>query len=174
MLSINKFKLDAVSIIDNFFIHYVQQIITSKMHNQEIYQLLYLSSACEGFDQIALLDMLAKAREKNSSLSITGLLLHNDGNFLQLIEGPKQNIHKLFNSIRHDKRHKDIIVLIEKSVDTRLFSEWSMGLRELSRQELTNYPGLSNYFGNNNDLNEIEEATSQVLQLIAMFRENNH
>jgi hypothetical protein len=144
------------------------------MHNQEIYQLLYLSSACEGFDQIALLDMLAKAREKNNSLSITGLLLHNDGNFLQLIEGPKENIHTLFNSIRHDKRHKDIIVLIEETADSRLFSEWSMGLRNLSSHELKKYPGLSNYFGSNNELNKIEAPTSQVLQLIAMFRENNH
>lgn len=142
--------------------------------NNDIYQLLYLSSACAHFDQGALLNMLTKAREKNHSLGITGLLLHNNGNFLQLIEGPEENIHTLFDSIRQDTRHQDIIILFQETTHVRLFTEWSMGLREISDEELKSIPGLSSYFEAKTGYINSEESSNRALQLITMFKNNNH
>lgn len=126
------------------------------------------------FDTGALLEMLKKARQKNTALGITGLLLHNNGNFLQLIEGSKENVTALFNTISNDDRHRDIIVLISESTNDRLFPEWSMGLREITTEEFNRIPGLSNYFGEHASLIADNEIASKAMQLIAMFRSNNH
>lgn len=91
------------------------------------------------------LDLLvAKARARNRSLGVTGMLLFEDSSFVQTIEGPPAALSTLWASIQRDARHKQIEVLSEHMVATRLFSEWELLLdgrfdelpREASRATL--------------------------------------
>ncbi|MBU7578938.1 MAG: BLUF domain-containing protein [Porphyrobacter sp.] len=73
------------------------------------------------------LDMLAaRARGRNRSLGITGMLLFEDGCFLQSLEGPPAALSKLWASIQRDGRHNHIEVLSEHIATARLFSEWDL------------------------------------------------
>ena len=49
--------------------------------------LIYASSATKAMSQDELKALLAKARTNNQRDNITGMLLYNDGNFLQVLEG---------------------------------------------------------------------------------------
>ncbi|WP_022906673.1 BLUF domain-containing protein, partial [Curtobacterium sp. B18] len=44
--------------------------------------LVYMSSATEPFDDDALEDVLAHARERNTADGLTGLLVHRNGRFM--------------------------------------------------------------------------------------------
>ncbi|WP_448204634.1 BLUF domain-containing protein [Azospirillum sp. sgz302134] len=74
---------------------------------------------------------LACAR-KNQALGVTGFLLHLDGLFLQVLEGERSVLEPLFNTIRHDDRHRKVEVLLyEDSVTKPNFAFWSMNLGPL-------------------------------------------
>lgn len=73
------------------------------------------------------LDLLArKARARNRSLDVTGMLLFEDGCFLQTLEGPPGAVAALWSSIQRDERHDHIEVLSEHMAAARLFSDWDL------------------------------------------------
>jgi len=73
------------------------------------------------------LDLLvARARARNRRLGVTGMLLFEDGCFLQTLEGPPDALSTLWSSIQRDGRHKQIEVLSEHMAATRLFSDWDL------------------------------------------------
>lgn len=73
------------------------------------------------------IDLLAgKARERNRSLDVTGMLLFEEGRFLQTLEGPPGAVAQLWSSIQRDERHERIEVLSEHMAAARLFSGWDL------------------------------------------------
>jgi hypothetical protein len=69
----------------------------------------YASTAAVPFDHQELLDLLSKVRERNAQLDITGLLLHQSGDFFQVIEGSQLAITQLLAEIGEDDRHRDVV-----------------------------------------------------------------
>ena len=95
--------------------------------------LTYQSRAVTRPSESDLEQLVAKARERNRSLGVTGMLLYENGRYLQTLEGPPQGLRKVWESIRRDERHRDIEVLTEHMVASRLFSDWDLLL--YSREE---------------------------------------
>jgi methanogenic corrinoid protein MtbC1 len=77
--------------------------------------------------------LVKQARERNRSLGVTGMLLYENGRFLQTLEGPPASLQTVWSSISRDQRHQDIEVLTEHVVSSRLFSDWDLLL--YSREE---------------------------------------
>ena len=53
-------------------------------------------------------DIRTVSKQKNRDDEITGVLFYENGNFLQAIEGPEQNIEALVERLRRDKRHRQM------------------------------------------------------------------
>lgn len=70
--------------------------------------------------------LVGKARARNRSLDVTGMLLFENGYFLQTLEGPPEKLELLWSSIKRDVRHDHIEVLSEHIVPARLFSNWNL------------------------------------------------
>lgn len=70
--------------------------------------------------------LVGKARGRNRSMSITGMLLYEEGAFLQTLEGPPDKLDALWTSIKQDPRHDHIEVLSEHIAPARLFSDWDL------------------------------------------------
>jgi hypothetical protein len=82
-----------------------------------MYRLAYVSTAHGDITSEVLQDILESAIENNRSASVTGFMLFNGNNFLQLLEGPQENVEGIMAKICKDKRHRSIIVILrEKSV----------------------------------------------------------
>ena len=92
-----------------------------------MFQLMYVSTASwtmNGADLSAILDV---SRANNRRLGVTGILLHLDHGFLQILEGPKDAVMEIFSNIERDHRHIGVRVLLQQDVPDRLFGEWTMG-----------------------------------------------
>jgi adenylate cyclase len=67
------------------------------------------------------------SRRNNQLADINGALLYTHGIFFQVLEGAKDKIDLLYEKIRHDPRHMDILCLKnEDNISEKIFSEWSM------------------------------------------------
>ena len=123
-------------------------------------QLVYVSNAVRAFTDDQLRDLLTKARAKNTSLNITGMLLHQDGAFLQMLEGEAAAVDSLFTRICGDGRHKAITMLVRTEVGGRTFSDWSMGFTDVkgSAKKLLGYRHIGDLAGLVGDVREIERV----------------
>lgn len=102
----------------------------------DVYKLVYLSFSKGEIKEDLIDTILEKAHKNNPELNITGVLLHQSGVFLQLLEGPKKNVRQLFDKISSDDRHEKIKVICETIVENRLFSDWSMASGSLSEIDI--------------------------------------
>jgi len=69
---------------------------------------------------------LEKFRKTNQVNEITGVLCSGEGIFLQVLEGERSAVNKLYVDICKDQRHTDIELLHFEEVTERLFYAWSM------------------------------------------------
>ncbi len=95
--------------------------------------LTYKSMATTNPTPADLKAMVSKARARNRELGITGMLLFEDGCFLQTLEGPPDQLDMVWDSIKRDPRHRDIQVLSEHVINSRLFSAWDLMLYDRQR-----------------------------------------
>ena len=89
--------------------------------------LVYVSSATRLLSHADLLKLLHTSRRNNQRAQITGVLLYDDGNFLQAVEGPDQAIRDLYRRLEEDDRHHHLRIVLEEPIEERQFPQWSMG-----------------------------------------------
>ena len=88
-------------------------------------QYLYISTAPDlGREEVD--EILAASARNNPKREITGLLLYNGRNFLQLLEGSESQLVGLMTRIAHDPRHSGVSMLGRREVEDRVCPDWAM------------------------------------------------
>ena len=64
---------------------------------------------------------------------ISGMLLYHEGNFLQVLEGPDENVDALYKKIQKDPGHSKSMLLLRETIKKKEFEDWSMGFVDTSR-----------------------------------------
>lgn len=100
-----------------------------------------MSSQSRIMSQKSIEEFLFQVREKNKQLTITGILLLIQGKFVQYIEGPADEIDKVYQSISNDKRHTDMILLDSGDLKDRQFKDWSMAYKEVEEKQIKRIVG---------------------------------
>ncbi|MFX5574661.1 BLUF domain-containing protein, partial [Acinetobacter baumannii] len=73
---------------------------------------------------------------------ITGVLCYSDTTFVQVLEGGRDQVNRLYGRLLRDDRHRDVILLAYESIDERQYSSWTMGkirLDKINRSLLLKY-----------------------------------
>ncbi len=93
-------------------------------------QITYISTAkhVRDADLSAILEV---SRRNNARDGITGLLLFNGKRFLQALEGPPALVHKAYDRIKADARHRAAVILATSTVDVRQFGSWDMAFQRV-------------------------------------------
>lgn len=135
----------------------------------------YVSQSQKPFSLDALSGLLDHSRARNARDGITGCLVYryNDdfdrGNFLQVLEGPEAAIDDVWQRISEDTRHHTIVVIDEGTIDERMFSNWSMGFRNVDAEDLKNVEGFAD-LGSDTFWEKIgEQNLSNGLELLKSF-----
>ncbi|MEM9084987.1 MAG: BLUF domain-containing protein [Pseudomonadota bacterium] len=90
-----------------------------------ISQYLYISTA-PSLSREEVDAILATSQRNNPARDVTGLLLYNGRNFLQLLEGEESELVSLMVRISHDPRHTGISMIDRKTVEQRACPDWAM------------------------------------------------
>ncbi|KTT76264.1 BLUF domain-containing protein [Sphingomonas endophytica] len=89
-------------------------------------QIVYISSAVGSVDTAPILDT---SRRNNARDGVTGLLYADGRRFLQALEGEPHMVEAAFARIIGDPRHRAIVMLSQREVETREFGAWAMAER---------------------------------------------
>jgi hypothetical protein len=98
-------------------------------------RLMYASRAAAGVDQDELVAIVRKSKANNPALGITGVLCMclNERIFMQVLEGGRTGVNRLYNRIAADPRHTDVELMSYEEIGERRFAGWSMGQVNMSR-----------------------------------------
>ena len=113
---------------------------------KDLVELSYLSEAVSDMSFLGLMRLLESARAFNQTHGITGILLYDNQQFGQIIEGERANIMKVWKRIQEDKRHHRIELLEIREISERSYPDWL--LRFYGGETLTrDYPALAEMVG---------------------------
>ena len=103
---------------------------------------IYHSAATPGLSSLDVDEILAASRTRNPHNGVTGMLLLENGRFLQVLEGPEEEVRGLMASIADDPRHEHVRILVEEIQTGRRFPDWAMArghVAELEAMALDEY-----------------------------------
>lgn len=129
----------------------------------------YMSSQSRIMSKKSIEDFLFQVRDKNKRLAITGILLLIQGKFVQYIEGPAEEIDKVYNSISRDSRHTDMILLDSGNLSERQFKNWSMAYKVVDQKQIQEIIGEEKLELEDVFLNEKDYKNHPVLLVLYDF-----
>ena len=113
---------------------------------KDLVELSYLSEAVSDMSFLGLMRLLESARAFNQKNGITGILLYDNQQFGQIIEGERASIMKVWKRIQEDRRHHRVELLEIREITERSFPDWL--LRFYGGDTLTrDYPALVEMVG---------------------------
>jgi hypothetical protein len=105
-----------------------------------------------------------KAKQNNSKRNITGILIYQNGNYLQVLEGDEKYVDLTFSKIKFDPRHKNIIKVINNSIEQRIFEDYNFGFSVVKSSE--EFKQLNEY------LEWLREADNRIANKVIAMVEN--
>ena len=89
---------------------------------------VYVSTANGSVTTESLEALLSDARRYNLASGVTGVLLYGEGSYMQCFEGPDSAVRETYTRILASRQHRNIIELMNTSVERRSFEGWDMAL----------------------------------------------
>lgn len=125
--------------------------------------IIYTSTAVKEPTDAALASLLRKARKKNASLELSGMLLYSARTFFQVLEGPPANVERLFDTIKSDPRHGAVTRIIGEPIRRRAFASWTMGFAQAAPSELASIDGLNDFFSGGGCVGDLDHGRAKML-----------
>ncbi|TDN38130.1 BLUF domain-containing protein [Hymenobacter sp. UV11] len=144
---------------------------------QPLYQIIYHSLATgDGLPPEELAELLRQARAYNQNRRLTGLLLYaaDTKEFVQVLEGPRDEIDALYERIARDARHKHAFVLHEGPAKGRMFPDWRMGFVATATHDLrttTGYLSLARQPGRISPFSLVVHVPEELRRFLSSFTE---
>lgn len=132
-------------------------------------QVIYTSAATRELKREELSDLLRQSRLHNLQAGITGILLHSQGSFFQVLEGEQNLVDDLVARIARDPRHANLTIIIREPISRRSFADWTMGFADVAPHEVGSIVGLNDFFGEAGCFAAIDSGRAK--KLLNAFRE---
>ena len=142
----------------------------SSTSGEKLFHLGYVSVETSDLGSEGMVSLLDEARRNNAELNLTGILLHRDRSFYQVLEGEESEVKRAFEHIEKDKRHKAVDVLFEGHVEQREFADWQMGFLNLDGLNPETLKGYSDFLSREDNAKDFLENLSRGKRLALMFR----
>ncbi len=89
-------------------------------------RILYVSRAVGPQTGTVTAGILATAQAHNAAHGVSGVLCQGQGLYLQVLEGERSEINRLYAHILQDRRHQDVQMLAFEEIGQRRYTGWSM------------------------------------------------
>ena len=130
-------------------------------------RLIYRSDCSDSFmPNDDLRTLVSQSAENNRAANITGLLILSGDSFLQVLEGPADDVNRLFRRIMADPRHQNIRLISYEQIGPTYFDDWDMHLVDLF--DLSKHPRqiLAGKYQVKNGVVQIPERLHEVYALL--------
>lgn len=134
------------------------------------YCIVYISSTL--LSEVELTQIMERSTINNRSLGITGVLLYFNGSVIEVLEGEKDKVVSLYETISRDPRHSQLIQLYAHSVERRSFPGWFVGYKTLSKVEFDQVKGLIPII--EKPLETMQMKDNLIMGLVQIFYQNNY
>jgi len=121
-------------------------------------QLIYVSTATSRISADDLQSLMFISQANNLRFNITGLLIYDQGTFCQVLEGERDAVHDLYEKIKLDNMHNNLIKFYDDLIERREFSSWSMkciNLDQYNKYEIRGYREFNDLVHNWNFINPL-------------------
>ena len=135
-----------------------------------LFHLGYVSTETGDMGTQGMIELMTEARRINTERDITGLLLHRENSFYQVLEGTETEVRRTFASIEKDERHTAVDVLFDGEIEEREFADWRMGFLNLDGVEIETLQGYSDFLSREDNAKDFLENLSRGKRLALMFR----
>ena len=125
-------------------------------------RLLYASRAATPLNASVQDSILAQSRAHNPKLGITGVLCFSQDVFIQVLEGGRDEVCELYNTIARDERHQQVRILSFEEIRERRFGNWTMGQVNLAKVN----PSLLLKYGERAELNPFVRSGQASMALL--------
>lgn len=104
---------------------------------------IYVSVADPALGPGEIAALVEQAQANNVRDELTGALIYNGQNFMQLLEGPVARVEARLARIRADRRHNGMIEIRRRRIAARAFAAFSMLYSPLFRKHFQDLSGLA-------------------------------
>jgi hypothetical protein len=132
--------------------------------------LIYRSIATEVPSETELVALLEHARPANAVRGITGMLLYQNGRYMQMLEGEEAVVKELFTAIAADRRHRDVKLVSTGALARRHFNDWSMGFRNMD--QFADLPDYDTYLSRQLDEGQLSPDERAAFRFMFHFIES--
>ena len=129
---------------------------------KSVYQIIYTSKTDAELSDASLEAILTQAQKNNSAQGMTGILLYECKEFLQVLEGDKDKVKAALNRITSDPRHKNVLLMYDRFVARRAFAKWEMGFAKLDTSAHSNLEQLNGFFEDDHDYSHLQSGLIRV------------
>ena len=142
-----------------------------------MYYMIYVSQAKKPMDAAELEELLLHSRKWNTTKGLTGLLLYRyseeseSGHFIQMLEGEEREVRTLFDTIKRDKRHHTVLTFGSGNMETRMFSDWAMGFKNIDDALFFGLPGYARIGEASFDPAAFQQLNTAALDLLKFFHD---
>ena len=142
-----------------------------------MHYIIYVSQAKRPMDAAALEDLLSLSRKWNTFQGLTGMLIYrysadaDRGYFIQMLEGGASEVRTLYDKIRRDKRHHTVLTLGEGEIESRMFSEWAMGFKNVDDTMFSGLPGHARIGDSSFEPTAFQHSNDEALKLLKFFHD---
>ena len=135
--SVSQFVLDRDdSSVEGNVLREVKDVASIVNQANHLVRMVYTSDKSDSCDDTAVDAFVAQAGASNSAHDVTGMLLHTETRFLQVLEGPEEAVAAAFEATSSDARHSACQMLSCEPVSDREFAGVSLGATSVSEAEV--------------------------------------
>jgi hypothetical protein len=141
---------------------------------KKLFRMSYISAASKPFTKERLRNLVNESSSLNAKAHVTGMLLHKNGHFMQVLEGTEKAVRETFGRICKDTRHFGIIVLIREAAAERHFPGQPMAFRNLDLPEQRIVPGYDEFLDTPLTGKEFASQPSRCEKLLLLFKQEKN
>lgn len=132
----------------------------------DLIQLIYVSVSKTFMTATDLMDILDKSRKNNRPRNVTGVLLYQNGFFVQVLEGQAADVDAIYQKIENDARHGHVKVIDRSAIQQRGFPTWSMGFTNLDELTGEDATALREFLQTPLDTDIVTDRPEHVFRLV--------
>lgn len=131
----------------------------------------YVSASANYMTDEEIAAILVTSRSNNTGRGLTGALMYHRGRFIQILEGPDDQVRSRFDVISADPRHNSIHVVSDEPIDERQFPEWTMGFRPLTDDSIKTLDGYDDFFDGSTGEVRLAHADDEAQRFLEWLRD---